>query len=244
MQRRLGLALLSPLVLSSATPASGGETVTYTYDALGRLVVIEKSGGSNGVISTALQFDAAGNRQSVSTQGVQARVIFKESFENSVPSLVQKDDGGWLYPQQTSTSPVDGSKALRLGMIGSHVAAISTPAFVATESTITISIYVRDSGVTNASLTNWSGSATNAAHALALGVHNASTADWQMDGWPSGPFTQAPNGGSWVRYVRTIGGLTVGQTYQVTMAVDSYSGERATDVDALQVEYGSSASTF
>ncbi|APR51330.1 hypothetical protein BRX40_01805 [Sphingomonas koreensis] len=52
------------LVTSSA---NAGETVTYTYDALGRLVSVSHSGGPNSGVSSGYAYDAAGNRTNVKT---------------------------------------------------------------------------------------------------------------------------------------------------------------------------------
>lgn len=51
--------------------AAAGETVTYTYDALGRLVGVSTSGGPNNGQAVGTSYDPAGNRSnySVSTGG-------------------------------------------------------------------------------------------------------------------------------------------------------------------------------
>ena len=51
----LGVALVS-------APACAQETVTYSYDALGRLVASTTSGGPNSGVSTGIGYDPAGNR--------------------------------------------------------------------------------------------------------------------------------------------------------------------------------------
>lgn len=52
-----------------SSPAVSAETQTYTYDALGRLVKVEKSGGINNGVEAQYQYDAAGNRQLVTVTG-------------------------------------------------------------------------------------------------------------------------------------------------------------------------------
>lgn len=42
--------------------AVAGETVSYTYDALGRLVVARHTGSANNNLEVAPKYDAAGNR--------------------------------------------------------------------------------------------------------------------------------------------------------------------------------------
>ncbi|AXK43549.1 hypothetical protein DVR09_08385 [Erythrobacter aureus] len=53
-------------------PSSGAvasETVTYTYDAKGRLVKVERTGGSNNSAKTEYEHDRADNRKRVKTTG-------------------------------------------------------------------------------------------------------------------------------------------------------------------------------
>lgn len=50
------------LLCSTASAAVAAETVTYIYDALGRLTGSTTSGGPNSTIGTATCFDPAGNR--------------------------------------------------------------------------------------------------------------------------------------------------------------------------------------
>jgi hypothetical protein len=53
-----------------ATTAVASETVTYTYDALGRLVATTSSGTVNNGLATSIAYDPAGNRSSYSVSGV------------------------------------------------------------------------------------------------------------------------------------------------------------------------------
>lgn len=55
--------------LSFAHRASAGETVTYTYDAKGRVVRVARSGGANNGVVTQYTYDKAGNRKRVVTTG-------------------------------------------------------------------------------------------------------------------------------------------------------------------------------
>lgn len=50
-----------------ATGASATETVTYTYDAKGRLVKVERSGTVNNQTKTEYEHDKADNRKRVKT---------------------------------------------------------------------------------------------------------------------------------------------------------------------------------
>ena len=57
--------VLLGLLLSSS--AQAGETITYTYDALGRLVQVQRSGTVNNGASAAYSYDPANNRTNVTT---------------------------------------------------------------------------------------------------------------------------------------------------------------------------------
>lgn len=52
-----------------AVPAFSSETITYTYDALGRLTAAVSSGAVNNGLSTGIAYDPAGNRTSYAVTG-------------------------------------------------------------------------------------------------------------------------------------------------------------------------------
>lgn len=61
-------AILAFSVLASvAGPAAASETITYTYDALGRLVAVARSGTVNNGAAAAYTYDPANNRTNVTT---------------------------------------------------------------------------------------------------------------------------------------------------------------------------------
>lgn len=64
--RLLALAGAS-MALTSAAQAA--ETITYQYDARGRLVQVARSGSVNNGVTTTYQIDKANNRMSKSTTG-------------------------------------------------------------------------------------------------------------------------------------------------------------------------------
>lgn len=72
MQTKLLLATIAAL---TPVVASANETVTYGYDAKGRLILVAHAGGVNGALQTAYTYDAADNRTQVTTTGAQRRVI-------------------------------------------------------------------------------------------------------------------------------------------------------------------------
>jgi len=58
--------LLAAAVLgAAATAALANETVTYTYDARGRLVKVERSGSVNNNVKAEYKYDKADNRTNV-----------------------------------------------------------------------------------------------------------------------------------------------------------------------------------
>ena len=57
----LGLALLGSL------PASAAETITYTYDAKGRLVKVVRTGSVNNNVTVDYEHDKADNRTRLKT---------------------------------------------------------------------------------------------------------------------------------------------------------------------------------
>lgn len=66
LKKRVCLALG---LVAFATPAFSAETVTYTYDAKGRLIKVVRSGSVNNGLNTTYQHDKADNRQRVVVAG-------------------------------------------------------------------------------------------------------------------------------------------------------------------------------
>lgn len=61
------IAILITILLGAAAYAS--ETITYTYDARGRLIQVSHSGTVNNNVITGYVYDKAHNRQSKTTTG-------------------------------------------------------------------------------------------------------------------------------------------------------------------------------
>ncbi|MEA3000345.1 MAG: hypothetical protein QOK17_2178 [Sphingomonadales bacterium] len=65
MAKRLACSGAGILALAAlAAPADAGETLTYGYDALGRLISATSSGTVNNGLATTISYDPTGNRQS------------------------------------------------------------------------------------------------------------------------------------------------------------------------------------
>ena len=70
MLSRYGLCCLTVVAaLYAAGPARAAETVTYSYDAKGRLIRVVKSGSVNNGVNTEYNHDKADNRTRVRTTG-------------------------------------------------------------------------------------------------------------------------------------------------------------------------------
>lgn len=63
-----GLVVSGALVIST-TAAHAGETITYTYDAKGRLVKVVHAGTVNNNVQTTYVHDKADNRKNTTTTG-------------------------------------------------------------------------------------------------------------------------------------------------------------------------------
>lgn len=72
--RRIAL-LLSAAAVLTPTIASASETVTYSYDAKGRLVQVARSGSVNNNVTTTYAFDAADNRVNLAVSGVKPTLV-------------------------------------------------------------------------------------------------------------------------------------------------------------------------
>ena len=65
--KSFNLLLIAAAALAGAAVAYASETITYTYDARGRLVKVERSGTVNNNVSANYAYDKADNRTNVTT---------------------------------------------------------------------------------------------------------------------------------------------------------------------------------
>ena len=65
--RKIMGALLA--VAGLAAPATAAETISYSYDARGRLIQAARTGTVNNGVTTSYQFDKADNRVNKTTTG-------------------------------------------------------------------------------------------------------------------------------------------------------------------------------
>jgi YD repeat-containing protein len=87
-------AALASLVLAAAHPgaAAAGETLTYSYDALGRLTGSTRTGGPNSGVATNTLYDPAGNRKAQAVGGAATPEANAATFSASGAAAV--DAGG------------------------------------------------------------------------------------------------------------------------------------------------------
>lgn len=65
MKRGEMIALVAAALAVTAATSWASETVTYTYDARGRLVKVERSGGVNNNVKAEYKYDSGDNRTNV-----------------------------------------------------------------------------------------------------------------------------------------------------------------------------------
>ncbi len=61
--------IFASMAILGSSAAMGAETVTYTYDAKGRLTKVVRAGGPNNGAKTEYEHDKASNRKRVKTSG-------------------------------------------------------------------------------------------------------------------------------------------------------------------------------
>lgn len=86
MRWLLGVVLCFGLLCS--TVAIAQETITYSYDPLGRLVTAIKAGGPNSGQATTIAYDAASNRSNYAISGLPAAVLSVGSASANEGSLL------------------------------------------------------------------------------------------------------------------------------------------------------------
>ena len=63
------MRLILILALFASVPASAAETITYSYDARGRLIQVQRTGTVNNGVTTSYAVDKADNRTTKTTSG-------------------------------------------------------------------------------------------------------------------------------------------------------------------------------
>jgi hypothetical protein len=104
------IAALLSLTSIGSSIAFASETVTYTYDALGRLVATTNTGSTNNGLTTSVAYDLAGNRNSYNVSGAGG----SGSTCTLAAYNVEGTDEFTLYPGVQKTGPC--SEAITVAM--------------------------------------------------------------------------------------------------------------------------------
>lgn len=147
--------LIVSLAIALSSPAWSGETQTYVYDELGRLVSVTHSGTVNSNLKATYCHDAAGNRtqyKSDSTGGTVACMV--QNPANLAISNASVTEGGSLVFTVTrsgnTATAVSASYATASGTATSgsdFTAASGTVSFAANQTTATITVATIDDAV-------------------------------------------------------------------------------------------------
>lgn len=161
---RLTIAGIALLALASGSFAS--ETITYAYDALGRLVQVARSGTVNDGVNASYSYDPADNRTNVTVSGAPTPPSFSVND-------VSVTEGGALVFTVTKTGAasisysVDYATANGTATAGADYTAKSgTLTFTSAQTTQTVSVTTIDDAVVESAetvllnLSNPSGGAT------------------------------------------------------------------------------------
>ena len=159
--------------ISMALPAAASETITYSYDALGRLIQVARSGSVNNGASASYSYDPANNRTNVAVSGVSGPPSF------SINDVAVTEGGSLVFTVTktgtTSTSySVNYATANGTATAGSdYTAASSTLTFAAADITKTVTIATIDDTTAESSetvLVNLSGATGGATISDAQGI--------------------------------------------------------------------------
>lgn len=142
--RRANWLLLTASAFALAGAAQAGETVTYSYDALGRLTASSSSGTINNGVTSSIGYDAAGNR-SVYASSVSGAPAF------SVSEAAAVEGGGLVFTvvkNGVGAASVSYASANGTAGAGADYNAVSgTLSFAAGESSKTVAVATIDDSV-------------------------------------------------------------------------------------------------
>lgn len=148
---KVGFAGLGAFLACVVVPlgmATANETITYTYDELGRLVAVSAAGTVNNGQNVSTAFDPAGNRTNYSVSGVTAPAPMLAIGGASVT------EGGALQFTVTRSGNVTGAVSASYATAGGtatsggdFTAATGTVSFAANQTSATISVGTIDDAV-------------------------------------------------------------------------------------------------
>jgi YD repeat-containing protein len=114
--RERWIAALAAGALIVAAAASATETITYKYDARGRLVQVNHTGTVNDGISATYTYDKADNRSNVTVtgagmSGMAALGSLETTIDAGPATEVTTDSSESLAPDASTTAPADGESS-------------------------------------------------------------------------------------------------------------------------------------
>jgi hypothetical protein len=138
------LALVIAAAFAIPSPSAADETISYTYDALGRLVGASTTSGNGGQpVSVSITFDPAGNRSSYSVSGTSPAAL-------SIGNASVTEGGTLAFPVTRSGNTAIAASASYATANGTatagsdYTAASGTVSFAAGQTTATINVATID----------------------------------------------------------------------------------------------------
>jgi predicted phage tail protein len=164
------------------------------------------------------------------------------SFEQGIPPIMGWADGGSVVITHETSGSHHGSRHLRLSTAGGHHWRYTERAIKAVSDKLTVSLWVKDSGVAGHWI--WD-DAPDVPHPLHVFLTTATTSALPITKAGIGELVVALAAGQgWTKATYTFRGLTPGTNYYIGMMAQAYSGQRRVDIDALKVENGGAATDF
>jgi hypothetical protein len=153
-KRRRGFQSLIGAVIALAIgvgPAAADETITYSYDALGRLVKVAHSGTVNSSTSSCYSYDHADNRTNVTVSTTTACVPPPPGVSFSINDVSVTEGGSLVFTvtktgTASGTTTVDYATSDGTATAGSDYTAIGplTLTFLSSDTTKTVSVPTTD----------------------------------------------------------------------------------------------------
>jgi hypothetical protein len=147
----LAVLITAVLLLLCAFPAMASETITYSYDALGRLVKVVHSGTVNNSTSSCYSYDHADNRTNVTVSTTTGCVPPPPGVTFSVNDVSVTEGGNLVFTvtktgTASGTTTVDYATSDGTATAGSDYTAVGplTLTFLSSDTTKTVSVPTTD----------------------------------------------------------------------------------------------------
>jgi hypothetical protein len=225
-------------IIALAGAAGASETVTYSYDALGRLTATSSSGTVNNGVATAIGYDAAGNRSTYAVTGAPPAptpAIFSvgdvSATEGGSLTFTVSKSGGGGGASSVNYATANGSA----GAGGDYGGVSGTLSFAAAETGKTVSVATIDDSLVESNETlslNLSGPSAGASISDAQGIGTI----FDNDSPPAPPSfsvgdASATEGGTLTFTVTRSGAAAT--TFTVNYATANGSAAAASDYSAV-----------